>query len=159
MSASRRGFTLVELVVALSIAAIVTVLATSGYERTVRKARRLDARAALAAVASAQERHYLEYARYASRFDPGVRSALEGDPDAGAEAELAEALPLAPTSPDGYYTLALEPDADALGYVVLARPRGAQQRDSGCAVFTLDDAGNRVARNARGDDVTASCWR
>lgn len=143
-----QGFTLLELVVALAIAAILAQLATSGYETTLLRSRRLDARTALLAVASAQERHYLEHGRYAARFDP---TATEDD--------LAAALPLAATSPDGHYALRLATDPDALQYAATALPRATQRRDRACARLTLDHAGHRTASDVRGADATAACWR
>lgn len=155
------GFTLLELLVALAIGAILAVLATAGHEQTLLRSHRLDARAALLAVASAQERHYLERGRYASRFADAaaVAAAAERDPADAPDDPLDGALPLAPTSPDGDYALELATDPDALGYTATARPRGAQRRDSRCTRFTLDHTGRRTASDARGADTTAACWR
>lgn len=149
-----RGFTLLELVVALAIAALVATLATAGYERTILRSRRLDAYAALNAVATAQERHYLEYARYASHFAPPDTDSEPATPD-----EAAAALPLPAMSPDGRYALALETDANALAYRVTARPIGTQRRDAACATFVLEHTGRRTALDARGTDASSTCWR
>jgi type IV pilus assembly protein PilE len=152
--ARTRAFTLLELVIALGIAALVATFATAGFERTVLRSHRLDAHAALAAVASAQERHHLEYARYASRFDPSAAAH-----DAAASDAAAEALPLDAISPGGHYALALETDADALGYRVTARPLAAQRRDAACALLGLDHTGRHTARDSYGADTSATCWR
>lgn len=149
-----RGFTLLELVIALAIAAVVTMLATAGYERTMLRSHRLDAHAALNAVASAQERHYLEYARYAGRFAPSAAGPAPSPSD-----EFEDSLPLPSASPDGHYSLALTTDANALEYEVTATPTGRQRRDAACATFALDHTGRRIARDARGADASAACWR
>lgn len=151
---SARGVTLLELVVALAIAALVATLATAGYERTILRARRLDAHAALNAVASAQERHYLEYARYASHFASPL-----ADSDPVTAEEAAASLPLSAASPDGHYALVLDTDADALAYRITARPTGMQRRDAACATLVLDHTGRRTALDARGTDASTTCWR
>lgn len=142
-----RGHTLLELLVAMAIVATLASLATASYSHFVVTSRRFDARAALGAVAAAQERHYLRHSAYAARFAPPAAAA---DVPPGT-------LPMLDLSPQEHYALALVVDAPQ-GYRVEARPRGSQARDRECALFVLESTGMRSARDASGTDTTRRCW-
>lgn len=147
------GHSLLELLVALSIVALLAALAQASYSRFVLGARRLDARTALADVAAAQERHYLRYARYAERL-------LDAPPPATTARALGPdefTLPLAEISPQAWYRIAVVA-ADDEGYRLEARPQGLQGEDRECALFVLEATGRRSARNASGGDSSRRCW-
>lgn len=55
--APRRGFTLIELIIAVVIVGILIAIALPSYQNSMRKGRRSEAFAALAAVQQMQERH------------------------------------------------------------------------------------------------------
>src|ERR1700692_3674911 len=65
-SRRRKGFTLVELVVTMVIAAILAAIAIPAYSNYVRKARRADAKSALLDLASLEERFYSTQNIYSS---------------------------------------------------------------------------------------------
>jgi type IV pilus assembly protein PilE len=155
--ASARGHTLLELLVALAIVASLAALATASYAHFTVAARRFDARAALAGLAAAQERHFLRHASYANRFastDPRGGAGGLGVTD---EPDAPGVLPASDVSPQAYYALAIG-DVAGTDYRLEARPRGAQARDRECAVFVLERSGLRYARDAAGDDTTRRCW-
>lgn len=58
------GFTLVELMVTLSIVAILAAVAYPTYHQYILKGRRAEGRAALMAVLQQQERYYTQYGKY-----------------------------------------------------------------------------------------------
>jgi type IV pilus assembly protein PilE len=154
---SARGHTLLELLAALAIVASLATLATASYAHFTVAARRFDARAALAGLAAAQERHFLRYSSYAHRFtsaDPRGSAGGLGVPD---EPDVPGALPASDLSPQAYYALAIG-DVAGTDYRLEARPRGAQARDRECAVFVLERSGLRYARDAAGEDTTRRCW-
>lgn len=136
------GYTLLELLVVLSIATTLAVLGLSGYDRSIAAAHRAEARAALLALASAQERHYLDHSRYAARLGGG-------DDD--------EALAFDPETASGWYAVSILA-GDRAEFRAEARAQGTQRRDHGCAVFVLESSGRREARDADGADATARCW-
>lgn len=153
--APSRGHTLLELLTTLAIVACLATLATASYTHFTVAARRFDARAALAGLAAAQERHFLRYSSYASRLAYAGESAVTlGGRDA---ADVPGVLPWSDVSPQAHYTLAIG-EAAGTDYRLEARPRGAQARDSECAVFVLERSGLRSARNASGEDTTRRCW-
>jgi type IV pilus assembly protein PilE len=53
-----KGFTLIELIIAMVIAAVLAAIAIPAYSNYVRKARRADAKSALLDLASLEERYY-----------------------------------------------------------------------------------------------------
>ena len=143
-----RGHTLADLLVALAIVALLATVAVPSYRAQLERARRSEARAALLAIAAAQEAHYLECRNYASTLDAG--SAPSCDPSR---------LRLPDTAADGAYAVEIT-DADARGWSALATAQasGVQGRDRHCREIGLDSAGHRTARDADGRSTDADCW-
>jgi type IV pilus assembly protein PilE len=141
-----RGFSLIELMVALGIAGVLSGIALPSYHHTLQRSQRQDARIALIRIQQFQERHFAEHLRYATR--------LPAPADA-------EGLGLDSMSDAGGYELSLQPDAGGLGYTALARVRGRQSGDRNCAVLTLDQSGRRGSEDASGHRLlpdTGRCW-
>lgn len=112
-----RGFTLVELLVAVALAALVVTLGLGSWQGQNLRIGRIDAVEALTRVQLAQEQYRSAHGLYAADL-----SALHGT---------------APTSPQGRYAIAI----DIVGgeaYRATAQALGEQARDSGCAVLTLE---------------------
>ena len=128
------GFTLLDLTIALAIAALLAALAWPSYMDTVRRQRRMDALDALLRLQSAQLRYRRDHGRYAdSLVDLGWT-----DP----------AL-----SPAGHYLLRLEPRG-ADGYLAVASPRsGSSQTADACRLIALDENGPAPGRSSH-----PSCW-
>jgi type IV pilus assembly protein PilE len=129
-----RGFSLLELVVALAIVATLAALAQPAYRRLLLRAQRTEAAAALMQIAAMQERYHLQHQAYTT--------ALEAAPPAG--------LGLQALSVDGRYALAVTA-ADAGGFVAVATARGSQADDVMCTSFTIDESGTK---SSSGPD----CW-
>lgn len=141
-----RGFSLVELMIALAIAAVLAVIALPGYGEVTRRSLRQDARLALLRIQHRQELHFIEHHEYAH--------AIAGDPAAGA-------LGLAGHSDDGHYRLSVE--TSGMNYIAIASidPGGRQARDMRCARLGIDHTGRRLVADAAGgwrDDDPDRCW-
>jgi type IV pilus assembly protein PilE len=136
--------TLLELLVVMTLIGVLAGLAYPGYRQYLLRAHRMEAIAALLALAAAQERFHLQHGRYAEGFEP----------------EVTPGLAVMPTTPGGRYRLRL-----GIGmpghFVARAAPRrgSGQEGDERCGEFWLDDAGRRGAIDATGADSTAQCWR
>lgn len=138
-----RGFSMLELLLAMCIVAILAAIALPGLRQFVLRAHRFEAREALLALAAAQERHYLEHHVYADA------PALAPAPPQG--------LGIAATTAGGWYALAIEPGADAAGFVATATATAAQSEDTECAALSVDAAGQRRARTRSGAPASG-CW-
>lgn len=135
---AQRGLTLVELMVALGIAAILMSVAYPSYLEQVRKGRRAEAQAVLMEATQFMERYATENLRY-DRDRAGVAVALPA------------ALGKAPK--DGatrLYDIRLQSVAQD-SYVLAAVPAGAHAGDA-CGTMTVTHTGAKSA-------AKADCWR
>lgn len=137
------GFTLIELVIALAVVAITTLLAASSYRSFLRRGHRIDAVHALLAAAVEQEKFHLAHGLYGGRLD-----AAPGDDPPG--------LAVSSRTPGGHYALAVTM-ASAVQYRVVATATDAAA-DPACHSLSIDESGRRAATDARGNDATARCW-
>jgi type IV pilus assembly protein PilE len=137
-----RGFTLIELMIATAVSAILASIAYPGFQGVVLKARRVDALTSLMQLHMSQERWRSAHARYA----------------AGGE------LPDATSSSLGHYRLEIA-EAGSDGFVAVATATGAQAADRDCRVLQLAVDGVQV-RYASGPEASAAnaasvnkrCW-
>ena len=137
------GFTLLELLIAMTIAAILAALAYPSFQGSLHKARRGDGVAALLHLQMRQERWRSHHPRYA--------------------ATLGE-LGVAPQSGQRHYTVDIT-QAHATGYVLVATAAGWQDNDLRCRELRLEVAGGeqrRASFAADGQANTATdnraCW-
>jgi type IV pilus assembly protein PilE len=132
-----RGFTLLELVIACAIVAILASIAYPSYINSVQKSRRAEATAALLGVASQMERFSTEKGSYAT-------------------ATLGAASPavFANHTENSYYNLSLA-NLTATTYTVQAAPTGAQATDP-CGTLTYTESG--VKDVSGGTWTKSQCW-
>lgn len=143
------GFTLVELLVALTVVAILSAIAWPGYAGIVHRAQRNDARLALLRLQHLQERHYATHLRYARALG------TTGDADTLATADRSDGR---------LYTLTVTASEDGQRFtaIAMADPGGRQRRDSECQQLSIDQTGARRSADAAGrwsDGDTLQCWR
>lgn len=138
------GFTLLELMVALAVAAVLATIAYPSFLQQVRQARRADGQTALMKLVIAEERFRADCPHYAGRI-VGPRSCASG-------VSTLSTLGLSDMSTEGHYKLELAM-ASATGFLARAVAVGDQARDhaadQSCAVLTLDHSGNRMPKG---------CW-
>lgn len=147
-----RGFTLLELMIAVGIVAILAAVAYPTYTGYIRTARYSDAAVALNELAQAMERYYSANGSYLGAV---VGTAGEGE---------TQVYPS--QSPESYYTLSITGQA-ATQYEIKATPAGAMAGDTHCGVFSLNQAGIKCIRDgakcntasaAADRDLVAACW-
>jgi type IV pilus assembly protein PilE len=138
-----RGFTLIEVLVALAIVAITTSFAVSTYRRYLVRSHRIEAVQALLAVAAEQEKFHLARGHYSDRLD----AAADEDPPG---------IPVASTTPRGRYRLRIEL-ADAVSFRAIAE-RLERTDDPACVRLSIDESGRRSASDTADRDSTANCW-
>jgi type IV pilus assembly protein PilE len=142
-----RGFTLIELMIAVLVAAILVGIAVPTYNAQTRKSRRTEAKTALLDIASREERYNSTYTTYSSTAaDLGYAS-------------------LPATVGTGYYQVTVLACATACGadagkgpfYLLTATPVTGkpQAKDTECGAFTLDNTGTQ---GITGTGSAATCW-
>ncbi|RZF30825.1 prepilin-type N-terminal cleavage/methylation domain-containing protein [Paraburkholderia sp. UYCP14C] len=133
------AFTLLELVIALAIAATLAAFAIPSYRSHIARTHRVDAASALYRVAQ-----FVEGA--ASDAVPSLPPGIDQAPQFGAPVYRVRVLPVGDTNG---------------GYSIEAAPvETGPMRDDPCGTFTLDATGQRGNRNdASGTTLTSSeCW-
>lgn len=130
-----RGFTLIELMIAVAIIAILAAVALPGYQSHVRKSRRTVAAACLQEMAQQMERRYTTQMTYTGATPPQVSCASDLQP---------------------FYTLQFaSSQPTTTTFVLQAIPQGGQASDETCMTLSLDHQGVRE-RSGSGD--VKSCW-
>jgi type IV pilus assembly protein PilE len=136
------GFSLIEMLSVLVLAALLAAIAYPSYRHVVLKLRRSDGLQWLLQVQLAQERHRANHASYAT---------------------LAE-LGLPTLSPHGHYALAVAA-AGPSGYQLLAAAQGPQASDTPCRYLKLTVAGGDTTHSSGADAQTGNpggenrrCW-
>ncbi len=139
---SSRGFTLIETMIAVGIAGVLSSVAYPSFEAHILRARRTDAMVTLMQAQLAEERFRANNASYGSLAEIGMRSA----------------------SMSGYYSLEIRGNATE-AYEVVAAASGAQAHDVACRTLRLAQSSQGLVF-ASGPDAAASnpaevnrkCW-
>ena len=137
-----RGFTLIELVIALVVVGLLLAFAVPAYREQVVSARRAEGKALITEVAARMERCYTRFSAYTNAACTGILPA---------------------NSEDGWYTVpAAGAGADqstvaAQSFTLRALPQRAQaEEDTRCGTLTLSNTG------VRGQSLTPpagyDCW-
>jgi type IV pilus assembly protein PilE len=151
-----RGYTLIELVVTVLIAAVLVAIAVPSYMNYSLQSHRTDAKTALLDLASLEERYYTTANAY-TNVPTNVGYSGATWPAAGISVGSNYYLILPPV-----VTAATAPTANTSGspatYTLTAVPTGTQVKDTACAQFIVTSSGSRTATNSGGSDNTAACW-
>ncbi len=147
-----KGFTLIELMIAVAIVGILAGIAYPSYVNHVKKSRRADATVALLGLANAMERRYTETNSYCNAAGAGGSDTCGdgGNSDSGSPSIYPAQSPI-----DGatkYYDLTID-DADGSSYTLIATPINAQ---AGYGFLQLTHTGVRNWDKNNDGDVSDS---
>lgn len=132
--ARTRGVTLIELMIAIAVIAILAAIAFPSYQEQMRKTRRADGKAELMETAQQLERCYTRFSRY-------------NDGNCGV------ALPS--NSSEGYYVVSATA-ITASAFTLDATPQADQANDASCGVLRLTSTGQQ---GSQGQSTDANeCW-
>lgn len=131
------GFSLLELLIAGVLAALLAMLALPSFMDQLRKSRRADAHDLATQISQAQERHRANNSRFAASIDA---LAAEG---------------VSATSAGGHYRATIS-EGTGVGYTFTIRPvsGGRQEADRQCAEFRVVLLRGGLSRSA----TTPQCW-
>ena len=120
----QRGFTMIELLIAVAIVGILAAIAIPSYSQYMERSRRSDAVIMLQKSAGEQIRFFSEYNRYATKMS-----------------ELGYGNADTALSDEGFYTISVTNDSPT-AFLLTATPvaTGAQANDTECAAFTLSSS-------------------
>lgn len=153
MKTINRGFTLIELMIVVTIVAILAAVAIPSYSDYVLKSRRSEAFQALTQTVNAMEKYKLSKNVYPADIDT-----LDGVITSHGLVKSGGIW----ISADGNYGLAIIADNDPSppnNWRVRATVRGEQIRDKDrCKTFVLFVDGRKGAFNDANDTTTSQCW-
>jgi len=135
MKSKNSGFTLIEVMIAVAVIAIIASIAFPAYQDQAQKTRRADGKALLGNVSQQLERCYTRFGSYNN---------------AGCSVTNGDSI----DSDDNFYNVTLAGVA-ATTYSLTAIPQGIQAADTTCANLTLDQAGQQTYS---GSGTVSECW-
>ncbi len=140
------GLTLIELMVTLVILSILTAIVYPLYQNQVRKARRVEAKSTLMGIALAEERLLTTSGVYGSAATLGTEYT-----------ELLDRMTDVDKTPGpDFYDIKVTNSSTS--FEVEAKARGTQLKDTHCRVFTVDQLGQRLAKDSAGAATNDACW-
>lgn len=145
---SRRGMTLIELMIVIAVIALIGSIAIPSYEAYVMKARRADARGALTIAAQRLERFATE------NPTTGYSTATLSDSATPGPTDVYRI-----TSENGHYRLSLPAAQLSISAFVLEAARAGAQASDPCGTLTLNEKGVRGVKAGTGSKSAAECWQ
>lgn len=133
-----RGFTLIELMVAVAIVGILAAIAYPSYVQYTVKSKRAAAESFIMSVANKQEQYMLNARQYATTM---ASLGVAVPEDVSRNYTITEPIPVTATPP---------------GYTITAVPIGSQAaNDTRCGSISIDQAGTK---GISGTSTVAECW-
>jgi type IV pilus assembly protein PilE len=133
------GFTLIELMTAILVAAILGTIAVPMYTNQIQKSRRTEAKTALLDLAAREERFFSTNGAYTATAGSLGYSAL-------------------PVGIGGnYYQLSVAIGVGGATFSGSATPQGVQTKDTACATFSLDNTGAQSV-SGTATATPSTCW-
>ena len=148
-----QGFTLIELIIAMAIIAVLARIAIPAYMESVRKAKRSQAQVAVTGLAQSLERYFTNCNSYNSTTAPCTASI-------NASNVPTIYPPNVPQSGTAFYTLTVVIPAGGASYTITAAPvSGGQMAGDKCGSFTYTSDGAKGLSGQTTGVVVTDCWK
>jgi type IV pilus assembly protein PilE len=131
-----RGFTLLELMVVVTIIAVLAAIAINSYQKQVRKSRRAEAKQVITDTSLREEKWRSNNAKYL-----------------GTDSTAANKTTFGALGTSTYYTIAITTAESATAYTVTATPIGDQALDS-CGTLSWASSAGAINKTP----ATNGCW-
>lgn len=141
-----RGFTLMEVMIAMVIVGVLAAVAVPNYQNYMRSAYRAEARTALMEAAQWMERHFSLTQSYATSSQGGAINNA---------ALTAAGLAVTPRNGSVRYNISFSAGPTVSTYTLQAVPTRSQVGDTRCGTLTLT---NLQVRGISGTGSVADCW-
>lgn len=129
-----RGFTLIELMIVITILAIIVTVGYPSYMEHVKKSRRAEGMGQLLELANRMERSYSDQGTYPTSISEVYGATTDG----------------------GFYTLSIV-SANNVSFTVSAAPTSLGRQDTDkCATFTLTSLGQKSVTD---NTLNSHCWK
>lgn len=139
----RNGFTLIELMVVITIVGILAAIAIPSYTRYIDQSNRSDAKATLLQLVQILERNYTEANSYQKLSDKTTDFTLP--------------ITRSPQTGTKLYDIAISNQSASTYTLTATRTAGARQASDACGDFTINQFGQKGVSNAT---LSADeCWR
>lgn len=147
LTTRQHGFTLIELIIAVTIIGILLTIAVPMYTEQVKHARRADAKVALAELAQLQEIYHADNHSFADSLS-SLKAEKQGFKKEGESYY----------SKEGYYALVVtSATANTFAMEARADTNGAQKDDVECKRFTMNALGEKQAYDDS-NAISLKCW-
>ena len=155
-SRSRRGFTLIEVMVVVAIVAILAAIALPNYQEYVRRSKRAEAQGLLMEAAQYMQRYYSANDRYTAVADDSSEETEQKRKDG--KSLLPAGLQQSPRSGAANYTIAVFARNAPPSYTLKATRAGSMSGDR-CGTLTLSGLGVKDMDDEATGLMTADCWK
>jgi len=154
---SNRGFTLVELIVAMVILATLAAIAIPSYSSYVLRAHRTEAKSALLDLASLEERFFSTHNTYSNLpTDLGYNGQANTNFTVGSGWYQITNLQAYPATPPTQAS----PVGTPATFTITASAMNQQMSDTNCLTFSINSAGQQTATGSGGDpNASTDCWQ
>jgi type IV pilus assembly protein PilE len=144
-----RGFTLLELMITVAIAAILTLIAVSSYQTSVMTSRRTDAKTALNDIVGREQRYF------------SVTNSYSLNPEQLGYSSTLTTFGTTFSVGSGYYYLNVPTVTAATAtapayFIATATAYGSQLKDAACATLSIDSTGNYTSTGT--GTANPPCW-
>ena len=131
-----KGFTLIELMIVVTIVGVLASFALPQFSEYVLQSRRSEARAAIEEIRNLQEEHFQNYKVYGDRTDINYPDKTAGE----------------------HYQVSVTPNGTGLRYDANATAIGNQSEDTVCAIFSITSTNRLIAMDSNNNLTTDDCW-